>query len=174
MQAVLFNSAPLTGTTVAYPIAAVAVTDYDLASGGDSVLRDVSGSPALSCAFAALPQSVLASHTDCSLMMGAEQTVGANGLTLEVSFDSGAPLVVEVPLSVYAISTMTIQALARSSATHLAWPQKLCIMTTLVPARNSATHLWKEPITPHTLNLIIIFSTATHYMCLSTFKYVRT
>ena len=118
MQAVLFNSAPLTGTTVAYPIAAVAVTDYDLASGGDSVLRDVSGSPALSCAIAALPQSVLASHADCSLVMGVEQTEGESGLTLEVSFGSGAQLVAEVPLSVYAISTLTIQAPTGTSATH--------------------------------------------------------
>ena len=118
-QAVLFNSAPMTGATVSYPIAAVAVSDYDLASSGASVLTDVSSSSDLSCAITALPQSVLASHADCSLVMGVEQTAGASGLIVEVSFGSGAPLGVEVPLSVYAISVLTIQA--PTAAAHGQW-----------------------------------------------------
>ena len=85
------------------------VLEYLANALGSSVYTDVSGSPDLSCASAALPPSV-ASLTDCTLVLGVGQTERASGLAIEVALGGGAALSIEVPFSVYAISALTIQA----------------------------------------------------------------
>ena len=110
-QAVLPNTAALTGDNVAYATSVVAVTTYDNVDAGTLVEKDVSESGALACDFEALPPGVLSSFANCEVQMSPAETSSASRLNMTVNYtDARASFTRQVTLGVHAFAHIVLSA----------------------------------------------------------------